>query len=57
MHFGGLILDTHGPPNRPKTLTGEYWTDRKTKGNMTLSVRTSRLFTRFEDAEHAFLAT
>lgn len=56
MHFGGLILDTHGPSNRPTTITGEYWTDRKTKGHMTLDVRMRKLFTRFEDAEHAFAA-
>ena len=50
MHFGGLILDTHGPPNRPETLTGEYWTDRKTKGRMTLRGRMPKVLTRFEDA-------
>ena len=50
MHFGGLILDTHGPPNRPTVLTGEYWTDRKTKGYMTLKGRLPKVLTRFEDA-------
>ena len=54
MHFGGLFLDTHGPSNRPESLTGEYWTDRKTKGQMTLGTRVPKLLTRFEDAERAF---
>ena len=56
MHLGGLILDTHGPENRPDTLTGEYWTDRKTKGHMTLSARVPKVLTRFEDAERSFSA-
>ena len=54
IHQGGLILNTHGPANRPDMLTGEYWTDRKTKGQMTFTKRLARLFTRFEDAEQAF---
>lgn len=57
MHLGGLILETHGPANRPATLTGEYWTDRKTKGQITLSARVQTVFTRFEDAEQSFSAT
>lgn len=54
MHFGGLLLETHGPPCRPEALTGEYWTDRKTKGRMTLGVRMPELFTRFDDADRAY---
>ena len=54
IHLGGIILDSHGPPNRPDTLTGEYWTDRKTKGQMTFTNRHATVFTRFEDAERAF---
>ena len=54
IHLGGLLLVTHGPPNRPDSLTGEYWTDRKTKGQMTFTDRHATIFTRFEDAEQAF---
>ena len=57
MHFGGLLLETHGPPNRPEALTGEYWTDRKTKGQMTFGERTPKVFTRFADADRAFGAS
>ena len=54
MHLGGLLLQTHGPANYPRVLTGEYWTDRKTKGRMTLIERVPDVVTRFEDAERAF---
>ena len=54
MHFGGLLLDTHGPANRPNTLTGEYWTDRKTKGRMTFTERRPEVLTRFKDAVEYF---
>lgn len=57
MHLGGLVLDTHGPPHRPDTMTGEYWTDRKTKGSMSFTARIPALCTRFEDAERAFRAS
>ena len=54
MHLGGVLLDTHGPANRPDTLTGEYWTDRKTKGRMTFTARLPAVFTRYDDADRAF---
>lgn len=54
IHLGGLLLETHGPANRPNSLTGEYWSDRKTKGQMTFTERLPDVFTRFEDAKRAF---
>ena len=54
MHLGGLLLETHGPPRRPDTLTGEYWTNRKTKGQMAFTGRQTTVFSRFKDADRAF---
>lgn len=54
IHQGALVFDTHGIENRPDSLTGEYWTDRKTTGSMTLEARTPALYTRYDDACAAF---
>ena len=55
MHYGGMILETHGDQvSRPKVLSGEFWTDRNTKGEMKLESRMPKLFTNFEDASQAF---
>ena len=54
IHNGALILETHGPPSRPESLTGEYWTDRKTTGRMTFTNRVHEILTRFEDADRHF---
>lgn len=55
IHLGSLVLNTHGKQAYlPDTLTGEYWTDRKTKGSLELSDRSSDIYTRFEDAASAF---
>lgn len=54
MHHGAIALNTHGPQRRPNTLTGEYWTDRATSGQMEFSARIPEIFTRFSDAERAF---
>ena len=54
MHRGALILDTHGPTLRPKTLSGEYWTDRKTSGKMDFIRRLPEVATHYDDAERLF---
>jgi len=55
MHQGALILETHGEGVRPVTLTAKYWTDRKTTGTMDFTSRVKQVYTRFADADHAFL--
>ncbi|MBX3026703.1 hypothetical protein KF840_17495 [bacterium] len=54
MHFGTLSVDTHGPEQRPTSMAGEYWTDRKTKGTIALADRRAEVITRYEDAHRAF---
>lgn len=53
VHYGAMLLtaDTASP----KELEGEYWTDRKTTGGVTLTARCSALFSTFDQAtqEHA----
>ena len=56
MHQGAIIVETHGPSLRPTTLTGKYWTDRKTTGTMELTARVDELCTRFADAQRAVAA-
>lgn len=33
-HLGALVLDVVGEPSEPKSLKGQYWTDRGTKGEI-----------------------
>ena len=33
-HFGALVLDVIGDPASPRELSGQYWTDRGTKGEI-----------------------
>lgn len=54
MHKGAVIIETHGPSWRPESLTGKYWTDRKTIGTMEFTGRVDKVFTRFADADRAF---
>jgi hypothetical protein len=51
IHHGALLLDVHGSPaNR---LTGWYWTDRDTKGEVSLGKRVLKVFTTFDEASTA----
>ena len=54
MHQGALVLETHGSSEQPETLSGEYWTDRKTSGSMNFTDHVSMLSTNFVDAEKLF---
>ena len=53
IHFGAVVLNTHGANHfYPDILTGEYWTERGTKGNLILSKRVTKIYSRYEDAKH-----
>lgn len=54
VHFGALWLDTHGDDRVPTAMSGEYWTDRETKGSITLNQRIDKVFSHFDQAEAAF---
>ena len=54
IHYGAILLDTHGPARKPTSLTGEYWTDRETKGTLTFGRRVDRVHSRFDEAESDF---
>lgn len=52
IHYGALMLQViHEPPT---SLQGHYWTDRNSRGTMTLSRRVADVYSRFEDAHAAF---
>ena len=54
IHFGAVVLSTHGAHHDyPDTLTGEYWTERGTKGNLVCNQRVMKVYSRYEDAKHA----
>ncbi|ORU94695.1 MAG: hypothetical protein A6F70_09705 [Cycloclasticus sp. symbiont of Bathymodiolus heckerae] len=56
MHLGALVLETHGENEViPKSISGEYWTDRKTTGTIVLTDRDDKLFTRFDDVQKMWL--
>jgi len=54
MHYGALILETHGRDVRPVLLTASYWTDRKTTGTMEFTDRIDEVHTLYADAAGAF---
>ncbi|MDP9178962.1 MAG: hypothetical protein M3O61_14885 [Gemmatimonadota bacterium] len=49
IHFGALVLRIPAAPSR--TLTGEYWTDRLTCGELSGRDRDGKRFSTFTDAE------
>jgi hypothetical protein len=48
IHHGALLLDVHGSP--AARLTGWYWTDRDTKGEVSLDARQPKVYTSFDEA-------
>jgi predicted pore-forming effector associated with SMODS systems len=48
MHRGAVVFQVVGGP--PVALTGEYWTDRETKGEITLGARCDTLADSFDQA-------
>lgn len=48
-HNGGLLLDVLGNP--PRSLGGEYWTERDSKGNLSFTRRSPTLAQSFREAE------
>ncbi len=49
IHHGSFALEIHGSP--VYELQGHYWTDRGTKGGMSLSNRVTKLYDTYEQAE------
>ena len=54
IHYGALLLDTHGPSERPASITGEYWTDRKTSGMLRFTRRIAKVHSRYDEAVAEF---
>jgi hypothetical protein len=52
MHYGAFLLSVEGSP--VESLSGHYWTDRETKGEMMSVARRGAVFARFERASRAF---
>jgi hypothetical protein len=48
IHHGALMLEVQGNP--ASRLTGSYWTDRDTKGEVLMSAHVSKVCTDFTDA-------
>jgi hypothetical protein len=51
-HRGALLLEPHGKP--PSRLSGEYWTERNTKGRLELIERAKPCVTGFLEAVALF---
>lgn len=49
LHHGAILLTVHG--DRPESLSGQYWTDRNSQGEIALSGRTKTLAHSFEQAQ------
>ena len=52
IHYGAFLLKVLGDP--PKSLEGEYWTDRNSRGSMRLSNKNTVIFSTYEEAHDGF---
>lgn len=52
IHFGALFIPN--VPYSPETLSGHYWTDRRTEGKLTLEKRHPHLASSYESAQKLF---
>ena len=52
IHYGAILLVVRGTP--PDSLSGHYWTDRKTRGEIVSLAQHRKLFDGFEEAARAF---
>ncbi len=48
MHLGAMVLEVH--EDSPPTLSGTYWTERLTKGDIKLVGRRDRIFHSYDAA-------
>lgn len=48
VHHGGILLHVHG--DAPQSLSGEYWTDRASQGEIHLTARIPQIAASFEEA-------
>jgi hypothetical protein len=54
-HLGGAALTIFGEP--PTRIEGEYWTDRDSKGTLTMTARVAAIAPSFTDAHALFAQT
>ena len=55
IHFGALLLQVEGDP--PSSLSGHYWTDRESWGQLLTMERRLDLYPNFQMAKDAFTAS
>lgn len=52
IHHGSLLLEVFGVP--PTSMEGHYWTDRGSRGTMTVMERRKKVYDTFEQADAVF---
>jgi hypothetical protein len=52
IHHGSLLLEVYGVP--PESMEGHYWSDRGTRGTMTVTDRKKKVYDTYEQASAAF---